>query len=167
MNLGATAPTESGLYFSWGNTVGHAADSGYIFSSEIYGETAGSLIEADLNLEEDAAHVALGGKWRMPSSDDWSELYGNTVQEWVVVDGLGFLKVTSAVTGNFVMMPAVGLINASEAQGYNVAVEGWLRNIRSGNTAFRMYCTSNLQMIVGNTQKYQGLTIRPVWDPSL
>lgn len=78
-NLGADSPTDQGLLFAWGDTVGH--DSSYTFSwdnykwgaynrnsSPDYGFTKYNHTDklSMLQPEDDAAHVLLGGDWQMP-----------------------------------------------------------------------------------------------------
>ena len=70
-NIGATSPTDAGLYFSWGNIDGHKWNDGHNFSETAYGSTSGHSIQTDLTLTQDAAHVYLGGTCRMPSKDEF------------------------------------------------------------------------------------------------
>ena len=77
-NVGATSPEQAGLYFAFGETKGFTAEqveSGErAFDDESY--TAPSVSD-NLTLEQDAAHVYMGGKWRMPTKKDWWELLDN------------------------------------------------------------------------------------------
>ena len=93
-NIGATTPEETGLYFQWGDVQGYTAEqvgngegqkyfnsnfSDYKFYSTSrftkYNDTDGKIV---LDLEDDAAHVLMGGNWRMPTQDDFHELINNT-----------------------------------------------------------------------------------------
>lgn len=82
-NLGADSPTDQGLLFAWGDTVGH--DSSYTFSwdnykwgaynqnaNPNYGMTKYNHTDklSELQPEDDAAHVLLGGDWQMPKYDN-------------------------------------------------------------------------------------------------
>lgn len=73
-NVGAFLPEEPGYYFSWGNTDGHwlnAESEEYQFTNEVYSDTPGGKItESRLTPESDAAYVAWGGKWRMPTKTE-------------------------------------------------------------------------------------------------
>lgn len=81
-NVGAETPQDSGLYFSWGNTDGHAVDEngnvtdGYSFDKATYNGTAGAGITAYCILDSthDAATVNIGDSWRMPTDDEYMEL---------------------------------------------------------------------------------------------
>ena len=78
-NVGATSPEQAGLYFAWGETKGYTAEQigalerSFYESSYNAGKTAS--ISADLTLEQDAAHVCMGGDWRMPTKKEWDDYY--------------------------------------------------------------------------------------------
>lgn len=94
-NIGATNEKEVGLYFQWGDIQGYTAeqvgngegqkaftDNDYKFSIDgsstkfyKYNESDKKLV---LDQEDDAAHVIMGGNWRMPTKEDFSELFQNT-----------------------------------------------------------------------------------------
>ena len=75
-NVGASNPQDYGLYFAWGETTGYTAEqvkSGVRkFDSASY---TASAISTNLTLEQDAAHVNLGGNWRMPTKAEFQELH--------------------------------------------------------------------------------------------
>ena len=120
-NLGANSEEESGLYFQWGDTVGYTAEQiginkvynwkNYKWSIDgsssdfsKYNSTDGKTV---LDLEDDAVHTALGGNWRMPTVDDWRELYDNTEQQWTQINGVNGYKLTAS-NGNYIFIPATG-----------------------------------------------------------
>ena len=98
-NIGANKPEEAGLYFQWGDVQGYTAEqvgSGEglkEFSSALtdykfaafaedqltgitkYNEYDGKTV---MDLEDDAAHVLMGGNWRLPTQGDFVELVNNT-----------------------------------------------------------------------------------------
>ena len=105
MNVGATAVTDYGTYFAWGETSGYTDDSHYSkkhFSWDTYAwcqgadnkftkycptgqqayywwDTSGSTVAADnktqLDEGDDAARANWGGDWRMPTYDELNALY--------------------------------------------------------------------------------------------
>ena len=90
-NLGADKETDSGLYFQWGDTVGYTKEQvgvdkqfdwdDYKWSIDGSSSNFSKYTGSDktvLDLEDDAAHVMLGGNWRMPTYDECLELYKNT-----------------------------------------------------------------------------------------
>ena len=114
-NVGATSPEEYGLYFAWGETIGYTGEqvtSGVrAFSNDEYNSGPAASISADLTLEQDAAHVNLGGSWRMPTDDEFHELIDNCNVVWTDdYNGTGVKGsiFTSRVNGNSIFFPAAG-----------------------------------------------------------
>lgn len=93
-NIGAENPWDNGLYFSWGNVVGHAVDEngnttdGYSFDENTYATTLGGQYKGgELDAEHDAATVNMGEEWRMPTVDETVELVENTDHYYIDMDG--------------------------------------------------------------------------------
>lgn len=104
MNVGATAVTDYGTYFAWGETSGYTDENNYAktyFEWDTYAwckgtnttltkycptnkqssnwwDTEGSTVAADnktqLELGDDAARANWGGKWRMPTQTEMQDL---------------------------------------------------------------------------------------------
>ena len=114
-NVGATSPEQAGLYFAWGETVGFSADQvedgERSFSSSEYSSGPAASISTDLTLEQDAAHIYMGGKWRMPTKAEFEELFSNTTQTWTMdYNGtavVGHIFVSKS-NGNSMFFPAAG-----------------------------------------------------------
>lgn len=94
-NIGASTPEEPGLYFQWGDTQGYTAEqvgneegqkafkwADYKFSIDGSSSNLSKYNASDsktvLDPEDDAAHVNMGGNWRIPTSDEYKELCMNT-----------------------------------------------------------------------------------------
>ena len=95
-NIGANSEEESGLYFQWGDTQGYTAEqvgnreglkafnywNDYKFSIDGSDSNFSKYNRSDsktvLDPEDDAAHVNMGGNWRMPTFDEYKELCFNT-----------------------------------------------------------------------------------------
>ena len=94
-NVGANTPDEAGLYFQWGDTQGYTAEqvddgeglkafdwADYKFSidgsSSNFSKYNASDSKTILDPEDDAAHVNMGGNWRMPTLEEYKELGLNT-----------------------------------------------------------------------------------------
>ena len=58
-----------------------------------------------MDLVDDAAHVKLGGSWRIPTRCDFEELLANCKSEWVTYEGAEGCKLT-AKNGKFIFLPA-------------------------------------------------------------
>lgn len=93
-NVGAAGPEEIGGYYSWGETETKRSPLTYKFSDGQGGLTKydGTDGKSVLDPEDDVAHVKWGGSWRMPTSDEISELIENCTWTWASVNGeIGFL----------------------------------------------------------------------------
>ena len=92
-NIGATNEEEAGLYFQWGDTQGYTteqvgngeglkafswADYKFDGSSSNFSKYNASDSKTVLDPEDDAAHVMMGGNWRMPTFEEYKELCLNT-----------------------------------------------------------------------------------------
>lgn len=125
------APSEysyNSSFFSRGNVDGHNVDGndefedGYAFTKETYDLTPGSAITGDLTLSYDAAHVNLGGAWRMPTETEFRELFSvcplvdsngdyfpsETVDKTITIDDIVGIKFKSTVNNKTLFLPIVG-----------------------------------------------------------
>ena len=99
-NIGAKSPEDVGLYFSWGNTKGVEFGKVCNFSEESYDESEGAKLDGNLDTEHDAATVNMGKPWRMPTSDEFLELYDNCEWKYVAQNGYYGVRFTSKINGN-------------------------------------------------------------------
>ncbi len=106
-NIGADEPTGLGSYFAWGET---SVKERYDNSNSVWYDT--DYPHDVLTAEHDAATVAWGAPCRLPTMEEYTELYQNCTWTWKVnYSGSlvnGFLA-TSDVNGNSVFFPAAGL----------------------------------------------------------
>ena len=128
MNVGAFKPSESGLYFQWGDTQGYSkeqigrsegkkkftwSDYKWYLSGSV-GEGGISFRKdiaegAKLDLEDDAAHVNMGGSWHMPTPNQIWELTHNTISSWTTQDGVnGRLFTSTKDSSKSIFIPASG-----------------------------------------------------------
>ena len=121
MNVGASKPSDYGLYFQWGDTKGYTKEqiekekqfdwANYKFS--IHGSSTNfskyTTLGETLDLEDDAAHANMGGSWRMPTPTQFSELLSNTTNTWTTQDGVnGRLFTSKTDTSKTIFFPAAG-----------------------------------------------------------
>ena len=121
-NVGATSPEQTGLYFAWGEIEGFSIkrvkNGKRSFDEEIYNTKPAASISENLTLEQDAANHYMGGKWRMPTQDEFQELIDNCSVVWTKnynrtwVAGMVF---TSKINGNSVFFPDTGICYGSSA----------------------------------------------------
>jgi len=166
MNVGATAPEQAGLYFSWGNTQGHTPGDGYDFTSEDYEGTPGASLNEDLPLANDAAHVNMGGSWRMPTKEEMDELFNDsyTTNEWVTNykgSGINGILVTSKANGNTLFFPAAGDIDEGLVD-YGTVGSYWLSSFLSAGAAYYLNFTDVGPIPSSGEERYYGFSVRAV-----
>lgn len=108
-NLGAGRPEEIGNLYAWGETLPKAEytpqnykyydENGKITKYNSYEDVVGfhAVVLDNLTVllpEDDAATANLGGKWRMPTVEEWGELREKCTWEPFEKDGLEICKVT-------------------------------------------------------------------------
>ena len=162
MNVGASAPEESGLYFSWGNSPGHAEGAGYDFSLEVYNETPGAAIEANLTLAEDMARQSLGTPWRMPSAAEFQELIDNCTAVWTTRNGVAGYLFTSNVNGNSIFFPAAGVYEGTSLNDRGNYGGYWSSSYESAESANTLdFSIDDYDPMSSNRRKF-GLVVRAV-----
>ena len=120
MNVGASKPSDAGLYFQWGDTKGYtkgqvgkdkqfASDwSDYKFGASP-NFTKYNAYGASLRKSDDAARAIMGGSWHIPSPEQIRELLSNTTNTWTTQDGVNGRLFTSKKDGTkSIFIPAAG-----------------------------------------------------------
>ena len=138
-NVGASKPSDAGLYFQWGDTVGYTAnqigkdkqfttkDNKWIFNGVPI--KYGNLNDA-LELEDDAAHFHMGGDWHIPSPDQCQELIDSTTTAWTTSNGVSGTTFTSKKdVSKSIFIPAAG--DAQDGSLSNSGSQGdvWLSKV--------------------------------------
>ena len=119
INVGASAPDESGSYFAWGEI---APKGYYSWSSYKWRNGSGGTMtkyctnssdgtvdnKTELDPEDDAAYMNWGPSWRMPTSEQMYELYDKCTWTWTtLLYGVAGQLVTGP-NGNSIFLPAAG-----------------------------------------------------------
>ena len=114
-NVGASKPEEFGDYYAWGETETKSDYSEYTYFDSINGNSRdftkyynGEGGKTVLDPDDDVAHVQWGGKWRMPTYDDFTELRENCIWEWTTYEGINGYMVYG-FKGNRIFLPAAGI----------------------------------------------------------
>ena len=169
-NVGATSPEQAGLYFAWGETQGYTAEqvtSGVrAFSQDVYNSGPAASISANLTIEQDAAHVNMGGSWRMPTKDEFQELIDNCNIVWTSdYNGTGVKgrMFTSKVNGNSVFFPAAGYCNNSSMTRVGKIGECWSASWESCCGTWVLYFNDMYHSINGGLG-YYGVSVRGVCE---
>ena len=120
-NVGANTPEEYGDYFAWGETkpkdvyswstyqycVGSNNTLTKYCSRSMYGYNGFTDSLTILLPEDDAAIANWGDGWRMPTRQEWQELFNNTTYTWTTQNGVNGGLFT-APNGNSLFLPAAG-----------------------------------------------------------
>jgi formylglycine-generating enzyme required for sulfatase activity len=193
MNVGASKPEDYGLYFAWGETVGYSSDTGdghrfdwenykwyngsgktltkYCTTSD-YGTVDNKMV---LDLDDDAAYVNWGDKWRMPSVTEMEELVRNCTWTWQAegnteYNGVVGYKVTGT-NGNSIFLPAAGYRYDMDLDGEGTYGRYWTASLDDGsyhldegysNHAYNMFFQSSWAMYDNRNRRFFGYSIRPV-----
>ena len=181
-NLGATEPEEYGWYFAWGETEPKDVYSWSTYkwcngssktltkynTKSSYGTVDNKTV---LDPEDDVASVMLGGKWRMPTDAEWTELRNNCTWTWTSnYNGTGVSGriVTSKVEGHkdkSIFLPAAGHryatgLNDAGSFGYY-----WFSSLDAGKPSYAW----SVDFYSGDAYtygylRYLGHSVRPVTE---
>ena len=164
-NIGATSPTDFGKYFAWGET---SDKNDYCWSTYSFSKWPTKYNKADnkitLDPNDDAAIINCGGKWRMPTIDEWKELKNNCTWRWTTLNGKAGYHIMSKNGKSSIFLPAAGLINESDF--YDVYLKGYywssMRHPTKIETALCIHFYSDGTKFLSYTHRNIGFTIRPV-----
>ena len=120
-NVGANKPEDYGDYFAWGETepkTNHNydwttykwCDGSYNTLTKYNTDSEYGVVDNEKILEssDDAATANWGGDWRMPSIEEWNELFSNSSLKWEEHNGVSGVALTSVRNGNSIFLPAAG-----------------------------------------------------------
>lgn len=181
-NVGATTETESGDYFAWGEVTGYnEGKTTYDWSTYAYGSSYNTLTKycnksnfgnngytdalTILLPEDDAAHAALGGKFRMPTRTELKELIDNCTWTWTTRNGINGRLITSSKNGNSIFLPAAG----HRANSYlaDSGSNGFYRtsslDLGDAYLAFSLVFSSSEVFWQSYPYRYTGYSVRPVY----
>ena len=163
-NVGASTPYEHGLYFSWGNVIGHAEGSGYDFSDAVYAETPGAALTGNIpvNGTYDLARHNMGAPCRLPTVGEFQELNSNCDSEWTDEDGVAGRRFTSRINGNSIFFPASGYYNGTSLSGRGSYGNYWSSSYISATYAYYLYFDSSNVYPANNYYRRCGFAARAV-----
>ena len=177
-NVGASKASDAGLYFQWGDTQGYTAEqvgtgegkkefaldwSDYKFG--VYPNfTKYTTTGATLELEDDAAHVNMGGDWHMPTPIQISELLNNTTSTWTTRDGVNGRLFTSKKDGTkSIFIPAAGYAwdgSVQDSGDYGCVWSSMLNTDSASDGQYLGFYSGDV--FLGNGVRYGGLSVRGV-----
>ena len=121
-NVGADKPEDYGLLFQFGRVDGYKyGDTNNKFRTkeqnkqdtgdeDIQLTTSGKVYKENdiLDLNDDAVHVNMGGKWKMPTLDKLEELLNNTYQRPKTINGVKGMMFISKMNSKQLFIPFAG-----------------------------------------------------------
>ena len=179
-NVGADSPEDYGDYFAWGETT---PKDTYNWSSYQYCNGSSNTLTKYCNKssygyngftdnlttllpEDDAATANWGGNWRMPTKEEFQELYNNTTVTWTTQNGVNG-RLFTASNGYSLFLPAAGYrLNSSLdfAGSYGLY---WSSSLYTDSPyhALELNFNSGRYSMYGSC-RYYGLSFRPVRSAS-
>ena len=175
-NVGANSPEQHGNYFAWGETqpkdyydwstyqycngsentlTKYCDNSDYGYNGFIDSLTT-------LLPEDDAAMVNWGEDWRIPTNEEWQELYNNTTQTWATQNGVRG-QLFTASNGNSLFLPAAGC--RFEGSIFNAGSDGnyWSSILETDSPCYAWdfyFFWDDCSMSYDD--RYSGRSVRPV-----
>ena len=177
-NIGATGPEECGEFYAWGETQTKSTYNGSTYSlckgtnttmtkycvSSSYG-----IVDNKTTLEkvDDIAAQALGGSWRIPTDAEWTELRNtdNCTWTWTTENDVNGYRVTSKKTGNSIFLPAAGRRRGVVLDSAGSLGDYWSSSLYTdaSSRAWLVFFSSS-GVFRENSNRYEGLSVRPVCD---
>lgn len=175
-NVGADTPEDYGFYFAWGETQPkNVYDwSTYKYSNGTestltkyccnsnYGFNGYTDVLTTLSPEDDAATANWGSDWRMPTAEEWRELYQRTTNTWTSQNGV-MGRLFTATNGNSLFVPAAGYYIGGSL--YNNASNAyyWSSSLITVNPNYAWgLCFDRLEWSVSNYHRDEGQSVRAV-----
>ena len=168
-NVGASKHEDEGLLFQFGRVDGYKyGDINHKFRTDYKTTTSGKTYKTNeiLDLSDDAAHVNMGGKWRMPTKDDLEELLNNTIHEVKTINDLKGMLFTSKINNKQLFIPFMQgywyngtwySLDKSYASIWSSRVYG------SVNDAYKLYCGLSGNAYVNNLRRSCAFSVRGVF----
>ena len=174
-NVGARKPSDAGLYFQWGDTLGYTKeqvgkdkqfnwDNCKWYPGRTF--TKYNTTSATLELEDDAAHVNMGGDWHIPTPGQINELLNNTTNTWTTQDGVNGRLFTSKKDGTkSIFIPAAGGAWDGSVQSSGDFGDVWSSMLNTDYVYRGQYLFFNSGgAYLFNYYRYYGFSVRGVID---
>ncbi|MBQ2543772.1 MAG: hypothetical protein II556_02330 [Bacteroidales bacterium] len=180
-NLGATKPEEYGDYYAWGET---ETKTNYEWSTYKWCKGASDKLtkycpsnksgywagygspdgKTSLDLSDDVANIKLGGKWRLPTDAEWTELRERCEWTWTSTISVNGYKVTGP-NGNSIFLPAAGC--RLDTSLYLAGSRGYYRSssLNTDSPSSAWYVNFNSDNVYRySSYRYYGRSVRPVTE---
>lgn len=184
-NVGASKPSDYGQYFQWGDTQGYTSNQvgtgegqkkfAKDWSDYKWGVNPNyskyTTTGATLDLEDDAAHVNMGGSWHMPTPTQIQELINtaNTTSTGTIQDGVnGRLFTSTKDTSKSIFFPAAGVAWNGSVQDSGDYGDVWSSMLNADGVDYGQgldFTSGNVVLI--DYDRCDGLSVRGVIDQKI
>ena len=178
-NVGADKPEDSGLLFQFGRVDGYKyGDENHKFrtfeqNTQDTGDeyipvtTSGKVYKANdiLDLDDDAAHVNMGGIWKMPTKDELQELIDNTTHKVETINGINGVLFTSKNNGHQLFIPICGYWSEDDNFLNENDINVWSSQVYPSDVsdAYTLYCYSSGNAIIYYDHRSYAYSVRGVF----
>ena len=188
MNIGASKPSDYGLYFQWGDTQGYTAEqvgsgegqkyfggADYKYGNGTvspgatgmtkYNETDGKTV---LEAVDDAAVANWGGSWRMPTRAEFKALGAAVNTAWTVDyqgSGVAGLVCTDKTdSSKTLFFPAAGYGNNGRVGTVGGSGKYWYSSLRTDKRQYAHSSVFDINYASWDSSyyRYHGYSVRPV-----
>lgn len=173
-NVGASSPSDYGLYFAWGET---SSKTDYSLGTYkwLANGSLGNLTKynnnpsmgaidnkSSLDKSDDAARSIWGGSWRLPTKAEFEELRTKCTWKWIIRDGKSGYLVTGK-NGKSIFLPAAGFMENSSLESAGAGGAYWSSTLYTEDPNLGDdigFTISNF--VSGADPRYVGFSIRPI-----
>ncbi|MBO6025590.1 MAG: hypothetical protein J6P83_12170 [Bacteroidales bacterium] len=175
-NLGAETPEDYGDYFAWGETQPKSDYSWGTYqycmgsnntltkycNNASYGYNGFTDNLTTLQPSDDAATANWGSDWRMPTKEEWQELYQNTTHTWTTQNGV-YGRLFTASNGNSLFLPAAGSRHGASLDDAGTGGYFWSSSLLTENPGSAWYLGfGSGYCFMHNYDRDYGRSVRPV-----
>ena len=162
-NVGASSPSDFGDYYAWAEI---EPKTNYSENNYVYHNAEGQYYVFDTDIEgteDDVAHIAWKGSWRLPTKEEWDELSNNCNWKWTKMDGHDGYLITG-YNGNSIFLPAAGGYVGSKLSYTEMGLYWSSRQMDDfASGAYGFHFNSSGKGWGDGSFRWQGHTIRPVF----
>ena len=167
-NVGATNPEDEGLLFQFGQVDGYKyGDENNNFTTDYKITTSGKTYKTNeiLDLFDDAAHVNMGGVWRMPTHTQYSEMFDNTTQKVETINGVKGMLFTSKINNKRLFVPFAGCWYNGSFMATGSRAYMWSYQVHTSdiNYAFGLCCNSSGSAYISRYRRSCAFSVRGVF----
>lgn len=173
-------------FFSWGNTFGVNPISSTAFSYNWgtgndgpYASTPGASLAGNAELGYDAAFTNFGNSWRLPTTEDFTELFNSSYTKYVdangdevtgtnklvTVNGVVGIRLMSLINGKTIFFPCSGYGNGTSWLNRGTYGNYWSSSLNSATQGRDLVFDSGGVYPQRNSRRFYGFAVRPVQVP--